>query len=43
MEWTDQPPKTEIYVTAVSALVEFNRYFDQRRIFLPPEVCERRD
>jgi hypothetical protein len=43
MHWTGEPSKEEQYLTAMNALAEFARYYDQRRIFLPHELSERLD
>ena len=39
MEWVGEPNKKEKHQKAINKLVELYRYFDQHRIYLPPEVC----
>ena len=41
MHSVDMPANTETYQAAMNAIVACARHFDQRRIFLPREICER--
>jgi hypothetical protein len=41
MEWAGEPTKQEKYVAAMNKSVEFYRYFDKNRIYLPRELCEK--
>ncbi len=39
MEWSDEPDKKQKYVTAMNAIAEYYRFFDQHRIYVSPELC----
>ena len=39
MEWAGEPSKEEKHRIAMGKLVEFFRFFDKHRIYLPEEVC----
>lgn len=39
MEWAGEPNKQEKHHTAMSKLVDFFRYFDKHRIYLPEGMC----
>jgi hypothetical protein len=39
MEWVGEPNKKDKHQKAMNKLVELYRYFDQHRIYLPPDVC----
>lgn len=39
MEWVGEPSKEEKHATATARLVDFYRYFDKHRIYLPSEIC----
>lgn len=39
MEWAGEPKKEEKHRTAMTKLVEFYRYFDKHRIYLPVDIC----
>lgn len=39
MEWAGEPSKEEKHRTAMGKLVEFFRFFDKHRIYLPEAVC----
>lgn len=39
VEWAGDPKKNEKYVIADKKLVEFFRFFDKNRIYLPEELC----
>jgi hypothetical protein len=39
MEWAGEPDKKEKYRLANNKLVEFFRYFDKHRVYLPEELC----
>ena len=39
MEWAGEPDKKAKHQTAMNKLVEFFRYFDKHRIYLPEELC----
>jgi len=39
MEWAGEPKKDEKHRTAMTKLVEFYRYFDKHRIYLPVDIC----
>jgi len=39
MEWVGEPKKDEKHRTAMTKLVEFYRYFDKHRIYLPVNIC----
>jgi len=39
MEWAGEPDKNEKHQTAMTKLVDFFRYFDKNRLYLPPEIC----
>jgi len=41
MEWNGEPKKEEKYVTAMNKLSEVYRYFDQHRIYLPSDLCDK--
>lgn len=38
-EWAGEPNKKEKHRIAMTKLVEFYRYFDKHRIYLPEEIC----
>ncbi len=40
MEWVGEPSKKEKYLEAYNKPVEFFRYFDKHRIYLPQELCD---
>lgn len=40
MEWAGEPNKEEKHRAAMNKLVEFFRFFDKNRIYLPEELCE---
>jgi hypothetical protein len=39
MEWVGEPDKQEKHRIAMNKLVDFFRYFDKHRIYLPEEIC----
>ena len=39
MEWVGEPDKKTLYVTAINAIAEYFRFFDQHRIWLPADLC----
>lgn len=39
MEWLGEPDKAEKHRIAMNKLVDFFRYFDKHRIYLPEEMC----
>lgn len=39
IEWAGEPDKQEKHRVAMNKLVEFFRYFDRHRIYLPEEIC----
>lgn len=39
MEWAGEPNKQEKHIIAMEKLVEFFRFFDKNRIYLPEEIC----
>ena len=39
MEWAGEPNKQEKHRVAMDKLVDFFRYFDKHRIYLPEEIC----
>ena len=39
IEWSGEPTKREKFVTATNKSVDFFRYFDKNRIYLPSELC----
>lgn len=39
MEWAGEPSKQEKHQVAMNKLVEFFRYFDKHRIYLPESLC----
>jgi len=39
MEWVGEPNKREKHRVAMNKLVDFFRYFDKHRIYLPEEMC----
>lgn len=39
MEWTGEPSKEEKHRIAMNKLVEFFRFFDKNRIYLPEKIC----
>jgi hypothetical protein len=39
MEWAGEPDKKEKHQVAMNKLVDFFRYFDKHRIYLPEEIC----
>lgn len=39
MEWAGEPAKHEKHQTAMNKLVEFFRFFDKHRIYLPEALC----
>jgi hypothetical protein len=43
MEWAGEPSKAEKYGKAMDKLVEFFRFFDKNRIYLPTELCDSLD
>ncbi|UUZ74794.1 hypothetical protein LP414_21580 [Polaromonas sp. P1(28)-13] len=40
MELAGDPDKKEKYQVAHSKLVDFFRYFDKHRVYLPEDLCE---
>jgi len=40
MQWAGDPPQEEKHRNAMNKLVEFFRFFDKHRIYLPTELCE---
>ena len=40
MQWAGDPDKKTQYVTAVNAIAEYFRFFDQHRIWLPAKLCD---
>jgi hypothetical protein len=42
-QWAGEPSHKEKYVTAYNRTVEFYRFFDQHRIYLPEELCKSLD
>lgn len=40
MEWAGEPTKQEKHQEAMIKLVEFYRYFDKHRIYLPEALCD---
>jgi len=41
MEWVGEPDKKEKYITAMNAIVEYFRFFDQHRIYISPNLCNK--
>jgi hypothetical protein len=39
MQWAGEPDKPEKHQAAMNKLVDFFRYFDKHRIYLPEEIC----
>ncbi len=39
MEWVGEPDKREKHRVAMNKLVDFFRYFDKHRIYLPEDMC----
>ena len=39
-EWGNEPEKIAKYQSAIEAHVNLYRFFDKKRIYLPPELCE---
>jgi hypothetical protein len=39
IEWTGEPDKRQKYQTALNAIAEYFRFFDQHRIYFPQELC----
>jgi hypothetical protein len=39
MEWAGEPDKKTQYVSAINAIKEYFRFFDQHRIWLPADLC----
>ena len=39
MDWAGEPDKKEKHQIAMTKLVDFFRYFEKNRIYLPPEIC----
>ncbi len=40
MEWSGEPDKKEKYIKAMNKIVQFFRFFDQHRIYLPASLCK---
>ena len=40
MEWAGDPDKKTQYGTAINAIAEYFRFFDQHRIWLPADLCD---
>lgn len=40
MQWAGEPDKEEKHRVAMNKLVDFFRFFDKQRIYLPEELCE---
>lgn len=39
VEWAGEPDKKEKYVSAMNAIAEYFRFFDQHRIYISPDLC----
>jgi len=40
MEWAGEPKKDEKHRSAMTKVIEFYRFFDKHRIYLPEDVCQ---
>lgn len=43
IEWSGEPSKKEKYVTAYNSLVDFFRFFEKNKIYLPENSCKQID
>lgn len=39
MEWVGEPDKKQKYISAMNAIAEYFRFFDQHRIYISPDLC----